>query len=262
MNNAKKKEAERLAAERLAQSRVLPPAPPVLGRDAAAAKMAENLLGKTPTENHQFHVVPGESITTDVKQTVVIRAKPICWAIPTDEVLFSRFFSNFMRLRVMPWDDIYTTGSTYLPAARNTLHDLFLENSECEHLVMLDSDVLPPPDFLARLMAHNLPMVGGWYRKKADPYPPCVYDYEKTEVDGVHWWKGREQPGTGLERVDAAGAGCWLMRRDVAEALGKSPYSMQEGGEDMVLCKKLMDLGIPTFIDWTVACAHVGVAYA
>lgn len=226
-----------------------------------AGNIVAALQGKVPETAVTIQHTAGGS---EVKErgAVRLRGKPVAWAFPLDEIVFTRFFTNYLRLRVMPWDDLYTIGSTYLPEARNTLHRFFVEESQCEHLVMLDSDVLPPPDFLDRLLAHNKPLVGGWYRKKDEFGTPCVYDYEKQEADGVYWWKPRLTPGEGLEQVDGAGAGCWLMRRDVAEALGPKPYDMSQGGEDLALCKRVTDLGFPIFIDWSVACAHAGVALA
>jgi hypothetical protein len=236
----------------------LPPAPAY--RDAAF--MVEALRGKLPETVTTITSDPQRGHEIREQGGVRLRAQPVAWAIPTDEVLYARFFTNFLRLRAMPWDDLYTIGSTYLPDARNTLHRFFVEKSECEHLVMLDSDVLPPPDFLERLLAHKLPLVGGWYRKKDEAGTPCVYDYVKQETDGTYWWNARSTPGTGLEQVDGAGAGCWLMHKDVARALGPKPYDMNQGGEDLTLCKRVTELGFPIWIDWTVACAHAGVAYA
>ena len=56
-------------------------------------------------------------------------------------------------------------------------------------------------------------------------------------------------------------AGCWLMARELAEALGKDPYSMDKAAEDLVLCKKIMDLGYEMWVDWDLPCAHCGVTY-
>ena len=238
----------------LAKLRATPPA----YRDAASIVTA--LKGKTPETTVTIQNTAGGSEVRE-RGAVKLRTKPVAWAFPLDEIVFTRFFTNFLRLRVMPWDDLYTIGSTYLPEARNTLHRFFVEESQCEHLVMLDSDVLPPPDFLERLLAHNKPLVGGWYRKKDEAGTPCVYTYETQEADGVYWWKPRPVPGVGLEQVDGAGAGCWLMHRTVAEALGPKPYDMNQGGEDLALCKRVTDLGFPIFIDWSVACAHAGVFY-
>jgi len=50
-----------------------------------------------------------------------------------------------------------------------------------------------------------------------------------------------------------------VMRRDAAEALGENPYDMNSGGEDMKLCLRLKELGIPIFVDWSIQCAHAGV---
>ena len=238
----------------LAKLRATPPA----YRDAASIVTA--LKGKTPETTVTIQNTAGGSEVRE-RGAVKLRTKPVAWAFPLDEIVFTRFFTNFLRLRVMPWDDLYTIGSTYLPEARNTLHRFFVEESQCEHLVMLDSDVLPPPDFLERLLAHNKPLVGGWYRKKDEVGTPCVYTYETQEADGVYWWKPRPVPGVGLEQVDGAGAGCWLMHRTVAEALGPKPYDMNQGGEDLALCKRVTDLGFPIFIDWSIACAHAGVFY-
>lgn len=188
-----------------------------------------------------------------------IRHKPVTWGFCFDEVTFSKWVVNIFRLPLMPWDSFATTQSTYLPDARNTVHSNFLE-TECEYLVMLDSDVLPPPDFLDRLLAHHLPMVGGWYRKKGEPYAPVVYDYHHTDPDGIRKYNMRREPGKGLEQVDAAGAGCWLIRRDVAVAIGARPYSMEHGGEDLELCWKVKEANFPIHIDWDVVCQHCGVA--
>lgn len=224
--------------------------------------MMEALKGKLPETRVTIESDPNRGHEIHERGSVKLRFKPVALAVPTDEVLYARFFTNWLRLRFMPWDDYYTIGSTYLPDARNTLHQFFVEQSQCEHLVMLDSDVLPPPDFLERLLAHRKPLVGGWYRKKDEAGTPCVYDYELKDESGVYWWRARAKPGDGLEQVDGAGAGCWLMHRTVAEALGPKPYDMNQGGEDLTLCKRVTDLGFPIFIDWTVACAHAGVAYA
>ena len=111
-------------------------------------------------------------------------------------------------------------------------------------------------------MKHKLPIVGGWYRdKKAETHHPCVYDFGYEDDKGVSYFKHRDVPGTGIERVDAMGAGCWLMTRKVAEALGESPYNMESGGEDMVLSRKMMKLDIPLHVDWNQPCAHLGVMY-
>ncbi len=212
-----------------------------------------------PKESTDFsHNASGERVQS--RRLVKIRRFPVAWGIPLDEVVFSRWFVNFTGLKIMPWDTIITAQSTYLPDARNIIHRDFLSTG-LDWLVMLDSDVLPPLNFLDRLLSHKLPMVGGWYRKKGDPYPPCVYDDEGyDEATSTYKYRVREAPGEGLEVVDAAGAGCWLMSKEVAQAIGEKPYDMLHGGEDLALCRRVREAGYKLHIDWTVACAHTGVA--
>lgn len=216
--------------------------------------------------DHRFvgNVVSGQKEYMD-KEPLYIRLTPVCFGIPFDETLYSKFFTIFYRNgRIMPWDTLASTESTYLPEARNAIHNMFLE-TDFPYLMMLDSDVLIPPFLVEKLMSHKKPIVGGWYANKnrLERYTPhpIVYDYVNTDANGNVNWKHREQPGTGLEQVDGMGAGCWLMERSVAEKLGKSPYDMAGGTEDLKLSKKLLDLGIPMFVDWSLHCPHMGVSW-
>ena len=229
--------------------------------------IVKSLEGKTPDKGTRVNYSLGE--TKVIEKELVLRTFPICWGFPMDELMFSKFYVNALtNLNIMPWDAIITTLSTYLPDARNKIHTEFIKSSKDNNfLVMLDSDVLPPPNFLDVLASHDKPLVGGWYsHKKPDKglFNPVVYDYKESESIGnwdVNWYKKRKYPGEGLERVDGLGAGCLLMRRDLAEALGERPYDMNSGGEDLVLCKKVYDLGFDIHVDWELACAHVGVSY-
>lgn len=191
------------------------------------------------------------------------RKTPIVWGVPCDELSFSKFWIQFVGTAgLMPFDKFAVSEGTYLEKARNDIHNKFLK-SNYPYMMMLDSDILFPKDMLETLMAHNLPIVGGWYRdKKAEDQHPAIYDFVKDE-ESFAVFSHRKQPGTGLEKVDAMGAGCWLMNRETAEALGENPYghNIAGGGEDFILCRKLMKLGIPLHVDWSINCAHLGVFY-
>lgn len=206
---------------------------------------------------------PREKFVEGEKHPVKIRTTPVTWGIPTDEIGFSKFWLRFVTTaNPMPWDGYATSNGTYLEKARNQIHNNFLKSST-PYLMMLDSDILFPPDMLERLMAHKLPIVGGWYRdKNADDHHPVVYDFVEDK-EGMAIFRHRKQPGEGLEKVDGMGAGCWLMTREVAEALGEDPYghNIAGGGEDMKLCRRLLELDIPLHVDWSINCAHVGVGY-
>ena len=94
------------------------------------------------------------------------------WGIPTDELGFSKFWTHFLRhANIMPWDGFSLSEGTYLEKARNQIHKGFVSGSKMPLLMMLDSDILFPPLLVETLIAHKLPIVGGWYRdKKAEDH--------------------------------------------------------------------------------------------
>ena len=213
--------------------------------------------------------LPETHIADESEATTMVRVTPICIGIPFDEVVFSKWVGHMIaRVRPMPWDDVITAGSTYLPDARNLVHNQFLERSKSEFLWMLDSDVLPPPGTPEKLLRHmrrkDVRIAGGWYKIKSEPYNPVVYHDDGIDDRGIAQYRqyGKNEVGTGLAEVDAAGAGCWMLHRSVAEAIGKSPFHMAEGGEDLLFCRKVRDAGFKLWIDWGLACAHAGVAVA
>jgi len=227
-------------------------------------EVADKVADKIPADTKVTQFQGGHKVSQ--KSKLQLRTQQIAIGIPMDEVLFSQFFTNFLGIGVMPWDTLITTQSTYLPMARNQVHDQFLEEGGGTHLFMLDSDVLPPPGIILSLLKHDKHMVGGWYRKKekfwvktpdgqSTPIQrPVVYD-----LGDKGGFIQRIQPGQGFEKVAAAGAGCWLMSRELAEKLGESPYDMEGGGEDMNLCRRVTELGYDIYIDWSLPCAHMGV---
>jgi len=232
-------------------------------REAAHKEVTKQAFDKgAPKTRLRRHVIDGDEVYKE-KQDVMMRYTPVLWGIPADEVMFSKFHTHFIRnSNMMPWDDYVSTESTYLPSARNEIHNTFKNDSDYPFLMMVDSDIIFPRLMVEQLMSYKLPIVGGWYKNKhwAHEPHPIVYDFLHTTHDGRSKYKHRENPGEGLERVDAMGAGCWLISRETAEAIGDSPYDMEKGGEDLRFSKKLMDLDIPMHVDWDIACAHIGVS--
>lgn len=203
-----------------------------------------------------------DGVVIDNTTTIKYRRYSVAWGVPMDELGYSYWFSRFLQQEIMPWDPLIFCLSTYLPQARSFIHDSFLKmGDEVQYLVMLDSDVIPPVGAVAKLLTYKLPMVGGWYTKK-DENPegrhPVVYDFLKFNEEGIAKWVGRKEPGEGVEKVDGAGAGFWVMRRDVAEAIGKSPYDFMRSGEDLELCLKVKEAGFDMYIDWSMKAEHRG----
>jgi len=226
-------------------------------KQAAKLSPKKRTVAKKDTSGH-----------TEETVSVTLRTNPIMLGVPMDEVMFSKFFAGIIRAEIMPWDSIVTTESTYLPDARNLVHDAFLK-SGLPHLFMVDSDVLIMPWIIQTLLGHKKDLVGGWYHQKGAKvvdgqmvHKPTVYKRWEVQEDGFPYFEIYDSPEKGLMKVAGIGAGCIMMNRKLAEALGESPYHTDKGvGEDLVMCKKVLDLGYDIWVDWELACPHVGVSY-
>lgn len=236
---------------------------------SASSPLGKKKIAEMIQEMKDKGELPETHIADEHDAITMVRVTPICLGVPFDEVVFSKWVGHMMaRVRLMPWDDMITAGSTYLPDARNLVHDQFLERSKNEFLWMLDSDVIPPPGIVETLLGHmertDVRIVGGWYRIKQEPYLPVVYEDDGFDERGIAQYRqySNNEVGKGLEEVDAAGAGCWMIHRSVVEAIGKKPFHMAEGGEDLLFCRKVREAGFKLWIDWSLSCAHAGVAVA
>lgn len=200
-----------------------------------------------------------------VHNTTQVRYRrfPVAWGVPADELGYSYWMMHFVQQPLMPWDPIIFCLNTYLPEARSFIHESFVKDLKgCDYLVMLDSDVIPPPGAIAKLLTYKMPLVGGWYRRKSEDIAkrnPVVYDFDSIQDDGKAMWRMRSEPGEGIEKVDGAGAGFWVMRRDVAEAIGPRPYDYLRCGEDLEMCLKVKEAGFDIHIDWSMQAEHRGV---
>ena len=236
----------------------------------ASSSLGKQKIAEMVQEMRDKGELPKTHIAEDREAVTMVRITPVCWGVCFDEVVFAKWSKHILSsVRPMPWDDVVVSSSTYLPEARNLIHNQYLERSKAQYLFMLDSDVIPPPEIVENLLKHmqrrkDIRMVGGWYRIKDDPYNPVVYHSDGFDEKGIAQYRkyGNNEVGKGLEKVDAAGAGIWLMHRSVAEAIGESPYNLNEGGEDLLLCRKVQEAGYSLWIDWRLACAHAGVAVA
>lgn len=142
------------------------------------------------------------------------------------------------------------------------------------HLFFLDSDVVPPPDAVYRLLKHNKPFISGMYCRRSPPQAVPVMMRE-------HQWV-TDLPGPGQDpvvEVDLVGAGCLLIS---TELLRRCPPQRPEAGkhwfdwrvdmrglhpeplsEDFTLCRYLKRaLGVPVLVDTSIRCKHVGYAEA
>ena len=188
------------------------------------------------------------------------------------EKQYLKSLNSFYELRVRPSD------SKNLPqkvmrgdVARMTFCDSFLE-SDKDALLLLDCDMVHPPDLLERLREWDKDMVTAHYWKRTTPMesvcsvsPDGTWPYLPLDV--------RNLPLEGLVEIDSSGFGAVLIKREVIQgvrsglgeeghpfALGNAP-EMSNGenvhfGSDMRFFHRTRELGYKLWLDCGLESLH------
>ena len=145
--------------------------------------------------------------------------------------------------------------------ARNFLVKEFLDNpvfSECQYLLMVDSDMSTTPNIL-ELALYDKPIIGSLtFMVKEGQIVPIA-----MRRQGVGYSVVSPLPPNALVEVDATGTGCLMIRRD-AFALLKRPFfeyvldedGLVQLGNDFYFCMKAKEAGLPIFIHTGYMTAH------
>jgi glycosyltransferase involved in cell wall biosynthesis len=119
-----------------------------------------------------------------------------------------------------------------------------------DHILFLDDDVTFPPDLLARLLKHRVPVVGGLYLKKTHPFTPAP----DIKLEGP----------PGLRKTNLVATGALLVEREVFNEL-EYPYFLSgyndDGdpvGDDGYFCQQLTKAGVPIYCDTSCWIGHMG----
>lgn len=135
--------------------------------------------------------------------------------------------------------------------------ELFLASSH-SHLFFIDSDVVPPPDALERMLATERPLVTGIYPIMVGR-TLCAAVARRVGPDAYGFF--HDFPDEPFE-ADAAGLGCCLIAREVFERV-PAPWfrfvSRPDGhqtGEDIWFFERCAEADIKPIVVPDVLCAH------
>jgi hypothetical protein len=169
------------------------------------------------------------------------------------------------------------SGCADIGLVRDQLTSDFLE-SDCTHLLFIDADMVFTSDNAARLLRHNVDIVGGFYPKKRQGDIVWVLNTKADKINPL---------GTGLQEVRNIGTGFLLIARrvferiielrgkDIAYETDSTPpkpkwafwvcgvHQFQSGlrrrlGEDWMFCEKWIEIGGKLYADATVVVRHHG----
>jgi hypothetical protein len=200
-------------------------------------------------------------------------AKKIAICIPSRGMNPSEFTQDLAGLvlttavSLPPQDNlgIICSEGTYIDKNRQELADAALLD-DATHLFWLDDDMRFEPDVLLRLLAHDKPIVGLNYPRRAVASVPTAIRYigdEHHEREPLF----TNEADTGLAMVEAIGFGCLLIKAEVFEKLQRpffetryDPIRGQRVGEDVDFCIKARRAGFDVLVDQAASqtVGHIG----
>lgn len=139
---------------------------------------------------------------------------------------------------------------------RNKLVTLALEQG-AEWLMFLDDDHVFPTTIVARLLSHDVPVVGSLYLQRTKPFLPIAYTAKGD--DGRYTPVNLHDHGPDdLVQVAAIGTGGMLIRAEVLAAMQEPWFEHGRASEDMMFCDKVYELGLgPIYCDLGVRMGHL-----
>lgn len=187
----------------------------------------------------------------------------------------------FLKLRRRGYKNVYRVergenSRTALTKSQNRIRQLFLEK-DYDYLLMVESDLLIPPDSIKRLLSHNKPVVGSVYMIGTNGYQvPCIFVDDvvkdgfmatrplgvKIRDDGKKFANPEEvqkflTEGPRLKKVHGVGFGCTLIERRIVE---KYPFwfdiRRDDAHSDIYFYLDLSRDKVPVFVDLTTIVPH------
>ena len=160
-------------------------------------------------------------------------------------------------------------GNLGVSHVRNAIVQQFLK-SECESLLQIDDDVIPPLNILemAKSVTPERPVIAGPYHivRPEMPVPfPCVFTLREP-TNGIRPFKPIENPWReGLVECDGVGTGCMAIHRSLLEREDmQAPFLMfytEQGtmltSDDLAFCSRVRSLGVPISADYRYPCDHM-----
>lgn len=180
--------------------------------------------------------------------------------VPTAEMGRHSAFWDYFNMLNKPDGSVCTLAHGQSPAkSRNGMVEAALEH-DCTHVLFIDDDMTFPPNALAKLLAHDVDIVSGYYLMRQFPHQGLIFD--TAEEDGMcHWYEIKDDE-TGLKEVVAAGFGFILIKTAVFEALEK-PYirlgeiTKDDWCDDIGFFKRVREAGFKIHMDLDLPVGHI-----
>jgi GT2 family glycosyltransferase len=197
-------------------------------------------------------------------------------AVPTMGHIHTTLTARLLHYQARMKDQVsfyFSDNVAPVDRARNQIIEKFLHipGTTFTHLFFIDSDTIPPPDALERLLAHDKDIVSGLT-------PIAKYDDDSKTyftIDNCFLEAPRDEFGkatetlvpernTGLHQIVRCGGSCVLIKRKVFERLEPPYYDFDYNAkrtehtrsEDIRFCDNAIAAGFEIYADSDVVCGH------
>ena len=119
-----------------------------------------------------------------------------------------------------------------------------LQRTNFEHILFVDTDVIPPKGFIEKLLFYNCDAVSGYY----------------CDITGEPMIRkdGKLYKGEGLKEVDVFGMGLSLIKREVLEKVEyPKPDNILTPDADIEFCREVKKAGFKIFCDFSARGTHL-----
>jgi hypothetical protein len=154
------------------------------------------------------------------------------------------------------------TGEILVPYAREKLAEGAVEHG-CDYLLMIDDDMLTPPDLFYKLVEHDKDIVAALAFTRNPDHKPVIYETLEgyDTVTKQRYGSTRfvlNYPKDKLVECDAVGFGAVLIKTEVFKKVSKPWFfGMSMTGEDVTICMKAKKAGFRVFMDTSVKLGHL-----
>lgn len=183
-------------------------------------------------------------------------------AVPTYESVEPDTFKSIYGLDAAGHEVLYDHVRGYGAArARNLIAEECLAGS-FDAVLMVDSDVVLPPDALRLLAEGSCPVVLGTYPRRGEPGGSEVFLPGQRDFTDANRVRFRNMP-RGRFEAKGGGMGCALIRRVAFEAVARPWFRYVEYpdgavlSEDNYFCDRAAAAGIRIEADGRVRCGHI-----
>lgn len=167
--------------------------------------------------------------------------------------------------KLMKFDDredveLYFSSAKPVDVNRCEIADYFLEETDHDTLLMIDSDIIPPDNILD-LLEEDFDVISPviFSTRQGIPYPVGARMQDNGKLSMYHGGSDEE-----ILDMDAVGTGCIFIDRSVFDRIEKPYFEFEKNddgsmdvSEDFSFCLKCVDAGLSIKMHTGYTCGHV-----